>query len=120
MRYWAVVGLSNLGKAARTSQVPLLRKALGDSSANVRVAAAQGLCMLDLEQEGLPVLVRELASEKEWIRLASSIALDGIGAKARPAIPALREALDDQYNKYVVRVANRALNQLEETNNEAK
>jgi len=120
VRYWAVVGLGNLGKAAGTSQAPLLRKALGDSSANVQVAAAQGLCMLDMEKEGLPVLVRELASEKEWIRLASAIALDEIDAKARPAILALREALDDQYNKYVVRVANRALNQLNGTNNKVR
>jgi hypothetical protein len=43
-----------------------------------------------------------------------------VGEKARPAIAALRKALDDQYNKYVVRVANRALNQLEGTNNKVK
>ncbi|MHC4805568.1 MAG: sulfatase-like hydrolase/transferase [Planctomycetota bacterium] len=120
VRYWAVVGLGNLGKAAGTSLAPLLRKALEDASANVRIAAAQGLCTLDLEKEGLPVLERELASEKEWIRLAAAIALDTVGEKARPAIAALRKALDDQYNKYVVRVANRALNQLEGTNNKVK
>ncbi|MHC4685990.1 MAG: HEAT repeat domain-containing protein [Planctomycetota bacterium] len=114
------MGLGNLGKAAGTSLAPLLRKALEDASANVRIAAAQGLCTLDLEKEGLPVLERELASEKEWIRLAAAIALDTVGEKARPAIAALRKALDDQYNKYVVRVANRALNQLEGTNNKVK
>ena len=76
--------------------------------------------MIDLEKEGLTILMRELTSDKEWIRLASAIALDDIDEKARPAIPALREALKDQYNKYVVRVANRALNQLEGTNNKAR
>ena len=120
VRYWAVVGLGNLGKSAETSPAPLLRKAIEDISANVRVAAAQGLCMLDMEKEGLPVLERELAGEKEWIRLAAAIALDAVGEKARPAIDALRKALDDQYNKYVVRVANRALNQLEGTNNKVR
>ena len=37
--------------------------------------------------------------------------------QARPAIPALKQALVKQPNKYIVRVANRALNELQGTQN---
>jgi len=57
-------------------------------------------------------LVAELSSPHEWVRLHAALALDGIGEKARPAVPALKEALKDTHNKYVVRVANHALNEL--------
>jgi hypothetical protein len=43
------------------------------------------------------------------------LALDAIDEKARPAIPELEAALNDTENKYVVRVVNRALNQLQGT-----
>jgi hypothetical protein len=36
--------------------------------------------------------------------------------QARPSIPALKKALVNQPNKYIVRVANRALNELLGTN----
>lgn len=68
-------------------------------------------------QNPLPVLTRELASDEEWVRLNAAIVLDEIDGQARPAIPALQTALKDRQNKYVVRVANRALNQLLGTQN---
>jgi len=70
---------------------------------------------MDRLKEALPVLERELASEQEWVRLNAAIVLDELGARARPAIPALHQALKDKQNKYVVRVANHALNALEGT-----
>ena len=65
--------------------------------------------------DALPTLEQELASEAEWVRLHAAIVLDLIEDQARPAIPALHKALEDTENKYVVRVANRALNELEGT-----
>ena len=64
---------------------------------------------------GLGVLVGELKSRHQWVRLSAALALDALGETARPAIPALHQALADKENKYVVRVANHALNVLEET-----
>ena len=75
----------------------------------------RALSMMDKERTALPVLIRELGSEQEWVRLNAAIVVDLIGDRARPAIPALHEALKDKQNKYVVRVANRALNELEGT-----
>ena len=38
--------------------------------------------------------------------------------QARPALQALQEALVDQPNKYIIRVANRAVNELLGTNHQ--
>ncbi len=64
--------------------------------------------------------MKELGGDKEWVRLHAATALDEVGERARPAVPALREALNDKENKYVVRIANHALNELLGTNNEVR
>ena len=71
-------------------------------------------------EKSIEILVAGLKSEDEWIRLQAAIALDEIGEFARPAISALKEVLDDRHNKYVVRVANHALNELEGMNNQVR
>jgi len=116
VRYWGAIGLGNLGREAAPAQERLLR-GLQDPSPAVRIAAARALCRLDQPQQALPVLIEELASDRQWVRLHAAIALDEIDEQARPAIPALKEALKDSQNKYVVRVANRALNELLGTEN---
>ncbi len=40
--------------------------------------------------------------------------------QARPALPELKAALQNQPNKYIVRVANRAVNELEGTNHQVR
>ena len=65
----------------------------------------------------LPVLVAALEGEHQWGRLQAAIVLDEIGEQARPAEPALKKALAGQPNKYITRVANRALNVMNGTNN---
>ena len=64
-----------------------------------------------------PVLEAELQSEHQWGRLAAAIVLDEMDEQARPSIPALKKALVNQPNKYIVRVSNRALNELLGTDN---
>ena len=56
--------------------------------------------------DAIPVLVRELADDGQWVRLSAAIVLDELDDEARPAIPPLKRALQDRQNKYVVRVAN--------------
>jgi len=116
VRYWAAIGLGNLGQEA-TSTKDLLANHLEDPSPSVRLAAARALCNMNLDDRALPVLIQELGSDREWVRLNAAIVLDSIGDKARPAIPALKEALKDKQNKYVVRVANHALNVMLGTDN---
>ena len=119
MRYWAVIGIGGL-HIKRKTFIDLLTKAMADSSATVRVAAAGALCRLDEEKTALPVLSKDLKSQEEWVRLQAALELDTIGDKAMPAVEPLREALKDKHNKYVVRVANHTLNILFGTDNKVR
>lgn len=116
VRYWAATGCGNLGAGAESVRRDL-EAALDDSSAVVRVAAARALCRMKLPEKGIPVLVRELAGPEQWTRLNAAIVLDELDEMGRPALGALQKALVDQPNKYIVRVANRAVNDLLGTEN---
>ena len=89
-----------------------LLAATEDTSPVIRVAAARALWKLDQTERALQVLMKQLASPLEWVRLHAATVLDEMDEDARPAILALQEALKDRNNKYVARVANRALNRV--------
>ena len=108
--------LDQLAKDAAVAKAQLLSH-LEDGSPSVRIAAARALCEIGMEEKALPVLIEELGSDREWVRLNAAIVLDSIGDKARLAAPALKETLKDKQNKYVVRVANHALNVMLGTSN---
>ena len=116
VRYWGATGVGNIGREAANARQPMIT-ALKDKSPSVRIAAARALTKLGDVKSALPVLEAELQSEHQWGRLAAAIVLDEMDEQARPSIPALKKALVNQPNKYIVRVANRALNELLGTNN---
>jgi len=116
VRYWAATGVGNIGPEAANARQSMI-KALKDTSPSVRIAAARALAKLGDVKSALPVLEAELQSEHQWGRLAAAIVLDEMDEQAKPAIPALKKALVNQPNKYIVRVANRALNELLGTDN---
>ncbi|MFT5130296.1 MAG: hypothetical protein ACI8W8_003926 [Rhodothermales bacterium] len=68
-------------------------------------------------KDALPQLANELSGEQEWARLRAAIVLDELDEVARPTLPALKKALSKQPNKYIIRVANRAVNELLGTEN---
>lgn len=118
MRYWGATGVGNIGAAAG-SAAPAMKQLLSDSSPVVRVAAARALCRLGDANDALPILTQVLRDGQQWERLHAAIVLDEIGDQARPAIPALRDALEPRKDlfaggKYVVRVVTHALEQLGE------
>jgi N-sulfoglucosamine sulfohydrolase len=120
VRYWAAIGIGNIGPKAE-SAAATVHKALADDSRVVRIAAARALCRLDQPEDALPLLARELDEGRQWERLHAAIVLDEADEQARPVIDAMRAALTPRKNlyaggKYTVRVINRALNQLEATN----
>ena len=115
VRYWGATGVGNLGPQAANAKLPMVA-ALKDKSPSVRIAAARALAKLGESKLALAVLEAELQSEHQWGRLAAAIVLDEMDDQARPSIPALKKALVNQPNKYIVRVANRALNELLGTN----
>jgi len=91
-----------------------------DPASVCRTAAARALCRLGRPRVALPILAKELKQGSQWERLHAAIVLDEIDEQARPVVPEMRAALTprtDLYanGKYVIRVLNRALNQLEGT-----
>ncbi len=122
IRTWGATGIGNAARemsgSLASSVLPALSTALQDSAPNVRIAAARALCLLGKLDRGLPVLQQELKSQHQWGRLAAAIVLDELDEAARPALDDLQAALSDQPNKYIVRVANKAVNDLLGTKHE--
>ena len=114
VRYWAAIQLGN--QTSINAAVQPLVAQLKDSIPIVRIAAARAISKLTDKKSGISTLEDALQHPDEWVRLAGAQVLDELGEGARAAIPALEAVMKDQ-NKYVVRVANHALNLLLETEN---
>ncbi|KHL24171.1 sulfatase [Croceibacterium mercuriale] len=105
MRYWAATGLVILKMAAAGSSGKLAAIAGHDPSPPVRVAAAEALCGAGRDDIGLPILAEVLESTAAMPpRLMALNALDALGPLARPALPAIAAAVQDE-NEYITRVA---------------
>ena len=110
LRYWAVIGLRQ-----NPDNDEILSDALRDPSPMIAVLAAQGLLqhgVADMDA-ALEALKTVLSGEDEWAGLLAADALDTAGEKALPILPELRQALENQENKYIVRIANHAVNILQ-------
>lgn len=114
VRYWAATGIGNIGEAAKSALNPIM-PLLRDPSASVRIAAARAAAKLGQSDVAIKLLCDELNSEHQWGRLAAAIVLDEMDEQARPALASLQAALKDQPNKYIIRVTNRAVNELQGT-----
>ncbi|QDU39498.1 Arylsulfatase [Maioricimonas rarisocia] len=122
IRYWAAVGIGNIGEPARRRAADVMEATLSDESSAVRTAAARALCRMGLPEPALPVLIHELTTGEQWERLQAAIVLDQIDEQARPVVDQMKQGLEYQkgFNsdgKYRVRVTNRALNELLGTSN---
>ena len=112
-RYWSAIGLG-IQQYISTTGLEALAKALEDTDPSVRTGAAWALAVNGQPQQALPVLTKNLTDTNDWVRLRAAIVLDEIDEMARPVLPVLRQALNDS-NRYVVRVVNRAVNDLSGT-----
>jgi uncharacterized sulfatase len=117
VRWWAATGLGSLScvgsrpAADVKTSVAALQKVLDDPSAVVRVAAADSLCWLNQHDLALPVLIRAMQDDNEWVRLHAANVLDRIDGRARPALEVIQAAARDK-NPYVVRVVEHTLKDL--------
>ena len=91
VRYWAAIGLTVLGEAAKPA-VPDLRRALDDNSAPVSIAAAEALCRLG-GQGSIEAFSRAFASHDACVQLQAASSVWHLGRKAQGALPALKVAL---------------------------
>ncbi|MGZ0709661.1 sulfatase-like hydrolase/transferase [Coraliomargarita sp. W4R53] len=119
IRYWGAIGMGNFAEftAKSPAAIVLLKQRLTDQSPAVRIASARALCRAGADEFGLPVLSQELAGDNQWARLEAAIVLDELDEIARPTLAALQAALKNQPNKYIIRVANKAVNDLQGTQN---
>ena len=129
IRYWSAIGIGNIdlgkNKKAKTKAETAITSRLNDPSENVRVAVARALCKMDKPAEALPVLVKILDDGSQWARVHAANVLDEIDQQAVPVIDAMKRNLSYRpklvsEGKYTVRVLNRALNELEGTENRVK
>lgn len=122
VRYWSAISLGNTDELQNHQKaVDLLYESLKDEVPAVRIAVSRALCKIGSLDASLPLLVEELDSDDEWVRLLAAQVLDEIGEDARLAENTLQKRIDlPDPNKYVVRVANRALNQMNGTINVVK
>lgn len=113
LRYWAVVLLHQLvdPELRQAAWVDAVAERLADSSGAVRIAAAHALCDWGRPGEALPVLVSELSSDSQSVRLFAVTALKHLGEKARHALPALERAKEDAWEN-VAKVARSAVSLL--------
>ncbi|MGB2455669.1 MAG: HEAT repeat domain-containing protein, partial [Akkermansiaceae bacterium] len=121
VRFWAATGIGNVGKPSGEATTACLRILEKEGSTIVRIAVARALLRTQtMEKKALTELSKSLKSPEQWSRLHAAIVLDEANEKARPALPALQKALKNQPNKYIVRVANKAVNDLLGTDNTVK
>jgi hypothetical protein len=92
VRYWAAVGLK--ASASDASEViKALEKAVKDSSALVRIEAAEALCRVNRTKTGLKVLEKELGGKDLRAVLLAARALELLGKTAKPVLGAMKKAL---------------------------
>lgn len=119
IRYWGGTGLGNFADLSGQDEntVKRLEALCKDDSAAVRIASERALCRMGKTDKALSLLGKELSGDLQWARLEAAIALDYLDETARPVLDDLKGALKKQPNKYIIRVANRAVNDLEGTGN---
>jgi RNA polymerase sigma-70 factor (ECF subfamily) len=94
VRIWAAWGLRRLGAEAKAA-VPQLEAALQDESGLVRVEVARALWAIEEQKTAIPALIDLLAHKDPNTRWGAASALEGIGPKAKAAIPALLKTRKD-------------------------
>ncbi|MEM7601003.1 MAG: HEAT repeat domain-containing protein, partial [Verrucomicrobiota bacterium] len=119
IRFWGATGLGNFADSAQEVEgvVDQLFEVLGDTSPTVRIAAGRALCRMGEVEPALKVVAEEMEGKGEWARLEAAIVLDELDEIARPVLGALQAGLEEQPNIYIVRVSNKAVNDLLGTEN---
>lgn len=108
IRYWVARGLGKIGREAQ-SAIPALTEALKDASESVRISAAYALWKLGKRTAAMTTFIATLKNGSAGAQLEVVNDLCLIGPDAKEALPAVKEAAeqnsDDYVYSYVVRKA---------------
>lgn len=99
VRYWAAIGLRAAGRDAAPAK-EALRKALADESSPVSIEAAGILVAQHHNRAALDHLAAVLSTNDENAVVHAARALQLLGEKARPALPAMQAALPKTKNMF--------------------
>ncbi|MGB2252673.1 MAG: hypothetical protein ACPH28_02795, partial [Flavobacteriaceae bacterium] len=121
VRYWAGQGFYNLDKKIGNSSINRLKQKLNDPVINVGISAARALLKHESHsKELMKVLSSGLKAENEWTRLQTALVLDDFQEALRDMESQAQKLIDKDPNKYVVRVLNHGLNNLNGTSNKVR
>ncbi len=104
VRYWAVVGLDQAGKAdpaIAARAIPAVMALKTDPAGSVRAAVGEALCDFGKCDDGLAVLLEVATGKTGMGACYAAWALWRLGEKARPILPQLEKSPgpDDRYPK---------------------
>jgi hypothetical protein len=91
LRWWGAIGITRLGRKAIAAK-DAVGVALKDDAPEVRIAAAEAMCALGLDEDGLVVLIAALEHESIFVRMRSMNVLLDLGERARAALPHVAKA----------------------------
>ena len=103
VRFWAITGLAN-AKSSSAESSTTIEKALSDSSASVRVAAARAASRIGHKEDAIRVLDKEVREPQEFLSLAAIHVIDEMSTDAIPLSNAVRW-VNENGMKYPKRVA---------------
>ncbi len=124
VRYWGAMGYVNRGKRAVREDTTLLKNSLSDSSASVRVLAAEALGKFGPSSEldpSLAVLIdaADMTKHNVWVSMLALNAIDELGDKAKPllekvrALPTRSGTAPQRYRSYVPALIKKIISDLE-------
>lgn len=124
VRYWGAMGYVNRGQGAVREDTELLKKSLSDSSASVRVLAAEALGKFGPSSElksSLDVLIdaADMNKHNVWVSMLALNAIDELGDKAKPlleqvrALPKRNQKAPQRYRSYVPALIKKIVSTLE-------
>jgi len=125
VRFWGAAGLANLGEGA-VPATKALQKALSDPAPEVAIMAAEALCRAGQPKSALPVIVKFLRDDRQYVAIAAANVADRIDEQAQPIRPVMeaviktsaerskdRGNLNTRYFLFVEWLLNRALHELD-------
>ena len=121
VRYWAGQGFYNLEKKIRNRSLDRLKQKLDDPIVNVRISVARALLMHQSSSKKIiKILSDGLNAENEWTRLQTALVLDDFLEVLKELESKANNLIRTDSNKYVVRVLNHAINDLNGTSNKVR
>ena len=97
IRYWATIGLGAYEKKLSNDSLSALEKALKDSSASVRIEAANALIRNGNTETAIAVLIEELEHKNLIVVTHAARTIELLGGRAKKALPAMKACLKRAY-----------------------